>query len=50
MNDDRETDRNEAEAPLDRNGTTCFWVAAWAVTFTLPYLFDTEPSLSGLQV
>ncbi|EPQ32273.1 uncharacterized protein PFL1_00470 [Pseudozyma flocculosa PF-1] len=21
-------------------GTTCFWITAWAVTFTLPYLFD----------
>ncbi|ORY31590.1 sugar transporter [Naematelia encephala] len=27
-------------------GTTLFWIAAWAVTFTLPYLF--QPSEAGL--
>lgn len=27
-------------------GTTLFWVSAWAVTFTLPYLF--QPQDAGL--
>ena len=27
-------------------GTTMFWVTAWAVTFTLPYLF--QPDDAGL--
>ncbi|CAO1627116.1 unnamed protein product [Sympodiomycopsis kandeliae] len=28
-------------------GTACFWIIAWAVTFTLPYLFDADEA--GLE-
>ncbi|PBK88992.1 sugar transporter [Armillaria gallica] len=28
--------------------TAAFWVSAWAVTFTLPYLYNSEPGSAGL--
>ena len=28
--------------------TAAFWVSAWAVTFTLPYLYNDEPGSAGL--
>lgn len=28
--------------------TAAFWVAAWAVTFTLPYLYNDESGSAGL--
>ena len=31
-------------------GTTCFWISAWAVTFTLPYLFNREDAGLGPMI
>lgn len=31
-------------------GTAGFWICAWAVTFTLPYLFDKEQANLGPMV
>jgi len=29
-------------------GTASFWIVAWAVTFSLPYLYNNEPGSAGL--
>lgn len=31
-------------------GTAGFWICAWAVTFTLPYLFDADQANLGPMV
>lgn len=31
-------------------GTACFWIVAWAVTFTLPYLYNPENANLGPQI
>ncbi|PWN43259.1 general substrate transporter [Ceraceosorus guamensis] len=31
-------------------GSACFWISAWAVTFTLPYLFDEGEANLGFRV
>jgi hypothetical protein len=31
-------------------GTTCFWISAWAVTFTLPYLFQRDKAGLGPMI
>lgn len=31
-------------------GTAGFWICAWAVTFTLPYLFDEDQANLGPMV